>query len=79
MKKILDENTLVPISLLIIIIGFVYWLSTVALNGEANTDDIREIKTEHGASLKEINASLQSIKLELGEMKLMINNKAEGK
>jgi hypothetical protein len=62
--KTITEKTFIPISLLIVIIGVVVWITTVSGKTDANTKDISDIKIgqqEYNKDLHEINTRLSRI------------------
>lgn len=72
--SVLSKETLVPISLVISGIGFVVWLTTMFMQGNANAHDIREIKAKSAQNndkvfdeLKEINRRLSNIEGKLSK------------
>lgn len=46
MKTIFSENTMVPVSLLIVILGGMFWLTTMFSEVRANSLQISEMKTD---------------------------------
>jgi len=74
-KDILNEDTLVPISLVLVFIGGVYWLSSLYFNTNANAKAIEEMarnEAETRAILMSIDQRLSRI-----EGKLDVNEREE--
>ncbi len=53
MSKI-DERTLVPIGVLVVLAGGIFWLSTLYVNTEANASAIADLKVDGKDQRREI-------------------------
>lgn len=69
MSKI-TEKTLIPLSLLAIIIGGVIWLTTMYSQGTANAESIRDIRSDN----KGIQKMFLEIKEDIGIIKGILEN-----
>lgn len=70
--NVISEKTLVPLSLIAVLVGGIAWLTDMHFTSRANAKDIQEIKIDYkGLSTKlydkvdEINKQLTEIKVEL--------------
>lgn len=61
MKTILTENTLIPISAIVLVFGASAWLTTVWKQGEANAAQIQEIKASQSTDMDKIDYKLEKI------------------
>jgi hypothetical protein len=61
MKTILTENTLIPISAIVLVFGASAWLTTVWKQGEANASEIKDIKQTQTNDMEKIDYKLEKI------------------
>lgn len=61
MKTILTENTLIPISAIVLVFGASAWLTNVWKQGEANAAQIQEIKQTQSSDMDKIDHKLEKI------------------
>lgn len=61
----ITEDTLIPISMLLIIVGFVSWLTTVHNETQANTLALKEIKDQQ----RQYNTDISTIREAVLELK----------
>lgn len=62
--KILNENTVIPISFALVIMSCTFWISSISFKAEANAQEIKEIRIEqqkYMANIIEIRESLSRI------------------
>lgn len=61
MKTILSENTLIPLSALVVFFGFAAWLTKIDYTGAANAAEIKDIKAAQTADMDKIDYKLEKI------------------
>jgi predicted RND superfamily exporter protein len=76
LKKI-TEQTLVPISLVILLFGGVFWLTTMYSSLSTNTKDIFEMKANIKEDKKDTQEKFDKILNELYYLKGAVNSKAK--
>lgn len=72
--KIINENTALPISLILIVLGGVSWLTSIYFAGQSNAAQIAEIKAKSESEfllvrqkLDEVNARLYRIEAKISQ------------
>lgn len=68
--NILSEGTLIPVSLLVVIVGGVFWLSSMYAQTNANAESVVEIKQQQKDDRKEIMDRLSLIDGKIDRMLL---------
>jgi len=53
-KNVLSENTLVPISFVVFVIGGMVWLTTIYAQGSANQYEIEKLRSHDGLILDKL-------------------------
>lgn len=69
MGEVLSEKTLIPISLVIVLVGGVFWLTTIYWRGISTAEAVLRVESKQDLYLKEvqeINARLTTIEATLG-------------
>lgn len=74
--QVISESTVIPISLVIVLIGGIFWLTTIWAKGNANAaalkelqDDRKSKREEYVDTLKMINENLTSLKEDVAFLK----------
>lgn len=63
--RTITENTLIPVSLVIVLAGGILWLTTIQSQGEVNTVSIQEIKDRREEDVGRIDRRLERIESKL--------------
>lgn len=59
--KILDEKTLVPVTVIGVVFGAAMWLTSMWKQGEVNAAQIQELKTDIATKLDKIEAKVDRL------------------
>jgi len=59
--KTITENTLIPLSAIALVFGAAMWLTTIFRQGEANANEIKEIKESKSHDLEKIETKIDKI------------------
>jgi hypothetical protein len=59
--KILDEKTLVPVTVVGVVFGAAMWLTSMWKQGEVNAAQIQELKTDIATKLDKIEAKVDRL------------------
>lgn len=65
----ISEKTLIPLSLMLAVVSFVFWLSSISFKAEANAQSIKEIRqeqTRYMDDMAEVRESLSRIEGAMG-------------
>ena len=71
----LTEKTLVPVSLILVLLGGVLWLSEIYAMAKHSTEEIKSIKLEKRQDLDAINAKFDRILSDLNYIKGRVERK----
>lgn len=55
MTSKITENTLIPISLVVALVGLVVWISDIKSSAESSVDEIKMMKTDQRDYIKTLN------------------------
>lgn len=66
--KLITENTAIPISLLLVILGGAAWLTSIYFTGQANSAQIQELKSDQSQEFLRLNQSLEDIRERLSRI-----------
>lgn len=72
---VLNEKTLVPISLVITIIGGVVWLTTLWFRTEAFASEISDIKSEQRSVVSEVRENNKEVMKKLIELEIRLGRR----
>lgn len=73
--KVISEQTLIPISLVVTIIGGVVWLTTLWFRSEAHAEIISELKAEQRAISQEVRVNNQEVMKKLIELEIKLGRR----
>lgn len=73
--KVISENTLIPISLVITILGGVVWLTTLWFRSEAHAEMIAEIRAEQKSLAQEVRENNREVMRKLIELELKLGRR----
>lgn len=67
--QVLSESTVIPISLVIVVAGGIFWLTSIWAQGVANASAMKELQADRAAERAEYLGTVKSINESLGEIK----------
>lgn len=72
--KVISESTLMPLGLVIVLAGGIFWLATIQLQGVANASALRDMQDDRKDTMKDINESLKDISTRLSRIEGKLEN-----
>lgn len=75
----ITEKTLVPVSLVVVLLGFAGWVSGVSIQGRANALEITEIKTTRAKQVESEQKFREKVLEDLGDIKGRLEAMSRGR
>ena len=71
----ITENTLIPISLVITLVGFVFWLTNIYAQTASNSETIKKIETKQDKYIEDISQIRSDIEIIRNNLTYLKGNK----